>query len=127
MNPFSFGSDQSITKRCEHCDTALEFESAGKRVRFTAHDDAFCHAATRERVRTLGQVLLSQREAYERKIAAYERRVDAMLAKHGLPSLRDQASEHEIEAVRIMAIYAGMGVSPDLLTGELNANAHRKR
>lgn len=127
MNPFSFGSAPWITKKCPHCDTTLEFESAGKRFRFTAHDEAFCNAGTRERVRMLEQVLLSQREAYERKIAAYERRVDATLAKHGLPSMRDQANEHELEASRLNAIYAGMGVTPDLLIGELTAPSPRKR
>lgn len=98
MNLFAFGQDPAVTKRCPHCDTALEFISCGQRIVFTAHDDEFCNGATRHRVKLLEHVLLSQREAYERLVSKLERRVDVVLAEHGLPSLREQAKEHEVEA-----------------------------
>lgn len=98
MRPFSFGPDTSIVKKCPHCDTALEFESAGQRVVFTAHDEKFCHLATRERVHMLERALLGQREAYERRIKDYERRVDEMLSQHGLPTLAERAEQHKARA-----------------------------
>jgi hypothetical protein len=97
MNPFSFGSDPSVTKKCPHCDTALEFESAGQLVVFTAHDDAFCDLATRERVRMLEQVLLAQREAYERAIERHRRWFDKILADNKLPSLAERAAHAELK------------------------------
>jgi hypothetical protein len=97
MNPFSFGPDPSITKKCPHCDTALEFESCGQVVVFNAHDDAFCHLATRERVRMLEQVLLGQREAYERAIERQRRWLDGVLADAGLPSLEERAKMAELK------------------------------
>jgi hypothetical protein len=134
MNPFSLGQDPTVTKRCPHCDTALEFEPiTGGRVVFTAHDDAFCHLATRERVRMLQQVLFANQEAYERKFEHHKRRLNEMLAKHGLPSLDEQAAKAEEIATggsiwpgstispgvddlaRVDAL--GLGAPPDLLTG----------
>jgi hypothetical protein len=80
------------TKKCPHCDTALEFTTdLGKCMVFTAHDDRFCTLVTRERVRMLEQVILSQRESYERRIADEIRGIDAMLVKRGLPTLDEMA------------------------------------
>lgn len=98
MNPFSFGSDPQVTKKCPHCDTALEFEPiTGGRLVFTAHDEPFCHAATRERVKMLEQVLLAQREAYERAIERHRRWFDKILADAKLPSLAERAEVADLK------------------------------
>lgn len=120
MNAFSFGQDPQVTKRCPHCDTALEFEPiTGGRLVFTAHDEQFCYAATRERVKMLESVLLAQREAYERAIERQRRWMDKVLADAGLPSLAERAKLDEVK--RAMASQLsdlnGLGVPPDLLTG----------
>ncbi len=87
-----------ITKKCPHCDTALEFMADGLRFTFKAHDDAFCFALTRERVRVLERAMLEQREAYERRMARIERDVNKLLAEHGLPSLKERGAAAEMEA-----------------------------
>jgi hypothetical protein len=92
-----------ITKKCPHCDTALEFTSDGLRLTFKAHDDTFCFALTRERVRLLERVMLEQREAYERRVSRIERDVDKLLAEHGLPSLKERRTAAEAEALVRMA------------------------
>lgn len=120
MSPFSLGQDPTVTKRCPHCDTALEFQPiTGGRVVFTAHDDAFCHLATRERVRMLEQVLLGQREAYERAIERQRRWVDEVLSDAGLPSLAERAKLDEFKRAMAGQLHEanGLGVPPDLLTG----------
>jgi hypothetical protein len=96
-----------ITKKCPHCDTALEFMADGLRFTFKAHDDAFCFALTRERVRVLERALLEQREAYERRIARIERDWEQMLATHGLPSLKERRTAAEAEALVRMAQVVG--------------------
>lgn len=119
MNPFSFGQDPSVTKKCPHCDTALEFVSNGQRVVFTAHDDQFCMWATRERVKLLEGVLLAQRESYERHVDRFKRRVNKMLAEHGIPSIEEQAKaasvEHEIRVK--MAGLTPLNVPRDIIDG----------
>jgi iron-sulfur cluster repair protein YtfE (RIC family) len=47
----------NVTKKCDLCDTALEFEDDGLRLVFKAHDDAFCRGATGLRVKTLERAL----------------------------------------------------------------------
>jgi hypothetical protein len=88
-----------ITKKCPHCNTALEFTSDGLHVTFKAHDDEFCFALTRERVRVLERAMLEQREAYERRMARIERDVNKLLAEHGLPSLKERRAAAEMEAL----------------------------
>lgn len=44
-------------KKCDLCDTVLEFEQDGQRLVFTAHDAAFCALATKDRIRMLTQAL----------------------------------------------------------------------
>lgn len=127
MTPFTLGQDPTVTKRCSHCDTALEFEPVtGGRVVFTAHDDQFCRDATRERVKMLEAVLLSQREAYERAFERQRRWLDSVLKEHGLPSLAERAKIDELKRAmaeqqridaRALAELNGLGVSPDLLSG----------
>lgn len=92
-----------VTKKCPHCDTALEFATdLGQRMVFTAHDDGFCAMVTRERVRMLEQVILSQRESYERSIADRMRSLKAYLAKRGLPSLDEMLRpEREMNEVKL--------------------------
>lgn len=92
----------TITKRCPHCDTALEFK-IGQHMCFTAHDDASCHLATRERVHILERALIEQRESYERHIADYRRSVDRLLVEHGLPTLEERAKRHEAAALLVLA------------------------
>lgn len=44
--------------RCEFCETVIEWESGdGQRLRFTAHDDAFCKGTMSDKIRTLRRVL----------------------------------------------------------------------
>lgn len=43
----------SPTKKCEFCDTILEFESDGRRMIFAAHDASSCQLAARERLRMM--------------------------------------------------------------------------
>lgn len=96
MRPFAFGPNLTITKRCSHCDTALEFEPiTGGRVRvvFTAHDEKFCAAATRDRVHLLERVLLEQREAYERALARQRRWIDKVMRDNGLPTTAERAED----------------------------------
>lgn len=47
----------NITKKCELCDTVLEFEDGGHRLVFKAHDEAFCRGATQLRIRALERAL----------------------------------------------------------------------
>jgi hypothetical protein len=47
----------NIEKRCELCDTVLEFEHNGTRLAFTAHDAAFCAGSVRARVQSLTDTL----------------------------------------------------------------------
>lgn len=47
----------NITKRCDLCETALEYEHDGQRLAFTAHDAAFCADLTRARIRRFGRAL----------------------------------------------------------------------
>lgn len=90
------------TKRCPHCDTALEFESGGQRLAFTAHDEKFCTLVTRDRVRFLMQAMQAEREAYERSVAALRRQTNEMLKRHGISSLEEQAAEHEPRTLRML-------------------------
>jgi hypothetical protein len=100
---------EGITKRCPHCDTALEFTLAGKRVVFTAHDETFCNIGTRERVRLLERAMLSQREAYERSFDRLKRSINTMLVEHGLPTLEDREVEFAEAARAKMAVALAPG------------------
>lgn len=101
-----------ITKKCPHCDTALEFAVDGRSLMFTAHDDRFCAVVTRGRVKMLEQVILSQRESYERSIADRMRRVDAYLAKRGLPSLDEMLRpEREMNEVKLKMAQSGVSIA----------------
>lgn len=103
------------TKKCPHCDTALEFiTDLGQRMVFTAHDDTFCAMLTRERVRMLEQAILSQRESYERSIAARLRGIDEMLVRRGLPTLAELAKP-DLERVALMREMALRDQSGDLI------------
>lgn len=120
MNSFTLGQDPHVTKRCPHCDTALEFEPvAGGRLVFTAHDEQFCHDAARERVKMLESVLLAQREAYERAFERQRRWMDKVLADAGLPSLAERANVADLKRETAGRLHElnGLGVPPDLLAG----------
>lgn len=82
----------SPTKRCPHCDTALEFESGGQRLAFTAHDEKFYTLVTRDRVQFLKQAMQAEREAYERSNAALRRQTNEML-KNKPPSMPPDATD----------------------------------
>lgn len=58
-------------RRCELCDTTLEleYEAGGKRVTFTAHDAAFCRAATLDRLRVM-QRALAESDAHWLRVVA---------------------------------------------------------
>lgn len=104
-----------VTKKCPHCDTALEFATdLGQRMVFTAHDDGFCAMVTRERVRMLEQVILSQRESYERSISDRMRTIDKMLVSRGLPSL-DELSRPERERADVLKVMALRDQSGDMI------------
>lgn len=104
-----------VTKKCPHCDTALEFTTdLGQRMVFTAHDDGFCAMVTRERVRMLEQVILSQRESYERSISDRMRTIDKMLVSRGLPSL-DELSRPERERADVLKVMALRDQSGDMI------------
>ncbi len=105
----------TVTKKCPHCDTAIEFQSAGQHVLFIAHDEASCHALTRYRVHMLERALIDQREAYEREIAAFKRSIDKMLAAHGLPSLAEQSDEAEKRATVLRTLAASPVADIDTL------------
>lgn len=108
-----------ISKKCPHCDTVLEFEDGSRHVMFTAHDDAFCHLATRDRVRLLEQALVTQRETYEHHIDRFKRRVDEMLTKHGLPTLTelDERARRDAELLRLRFIDPALGEAWPALEG----------
>lgn len=75
------------TKRCELCDTVLEFEQDGQRLVFTAHTPELCRAATKQRIADLQQALRTLPEAYERAMRQVVRDVDRVLADAGLETL----------------------------------------
>lgn len=58
-------------RRCELCDTTLafEYEAGGALVCFTAHDAAFCRAATLERLRVM-QRALAESDAHWLRVVA---------------------------------------------------------
>lgn len=74
------------TKRCDLCDTALEFEQAGQRLVFE-HTPELCRAATKQRIADLQQALKFQSEAYERALRRVVRDADRALADAGLETL----------------------------------------
>jgi hypothetical protein len=101
MNPHSFGCDPSVVKKCPHCDTALEFESAGQSVVFTKHDDVFCNAMTRRRVQDLQQALVDQSELYGHAIRRQLRSFDKILTDSGLPSMEERSKRAELQCLKL--------------------------
>jgi hypothetical protein len=84
----------NVTKKCDLCDTALEFESDGRRLVFKAHDDAFCRGATKFRLKTMERAL--QQSAQDR--CETETRLSWTLHRHDAETrvLRD-AVTHALE------------------------------
>lgn len=78
------------TKRCDLCDTVLEFEADGQRFAFTAHTPELCRAGTIERIRHLQQALVTQQEVAERAIRRVVRDADRTLADAGLETLTER-------------------------------------
>lgn len=80
----------NITKKCDLCDTALEFEDGGRRLVFKAHDEAFCRGSALFRIRTLERAMAQAAE--DRGIA--EMRLRAALHRNDIEAriLRDTAA-----------------------------------
>lgn len=100
----------NVTTRCELCDAALEMSYRGAALQFTAHDPAFCRAATIERIALLQHALVTQADAFKAAAAAYQRSVDAMLAEHGMGITGDVAGA----ALRYAVASLGAGSLDDL-------------
>lgn len=108
----------TITKRCKHCDTVLEWSNLtpdGGTVLhgFTAHDDAFCRGATQQRVQDLLIAIAGIHESYKHAIDHPRRDVSKMLIERGLPSLDDMAKQARAEADVLLLRSLAMHVDPD--------------
>lgn len=53
------------TKRCDLCDTVLEFEQDGVLLAFTAHTPELCRLATKQRIEILRAVANAHRDLAE--------------------------------------------------------------
>lgn len=90
-------------KRCDLCDTVLEFEQGGVRLAFTAHTPELCRLATKQRIAELEQELKAKDESWLTATRFVVMHADHALREAGLPTLTERADEAHLGAMRMMA------------------------
>jgi hypothetical protein len=98
--------DITVIRRCELCDVPLEYALGDRRLDFTGHSPELCRVGTLDRIRTLQDSLAAKDELHQIQAAEFARRVDEILAKHGLPTLHELATS---DAARGVGIGPGLG------------------
>jgi len=113
MNRTPLLAEITVIRRCELCDTPLEYALDERQLEFAGHSPELCRVGTLQRIRTLLDALKGKDEQWQHAAEQFARQVDAILAKHGLPTLAERQRLAEVNA-RLAAIsLAGLrGLEP---------------
>jgi spore germination protein YaaH len=103
----------NVTRRCDLCNTVLEFTEGNKSFAFNAHRADFCRAATLDRIRGLERAIEGVHENYRHAVARYTRSVDEHLAKEGVETLTERAARAELRAAVLKSHAETLTISPE--------------
>jgi hypothetical protein len=103
MNTTPRLAEVTVIRRCELCDTPLEYALGDRQLEFAGHSPELCRVGTLERIRGLQDALKAKDALYQTQAAEFARRVDEHLARHGLPTLAERQRLAEVNA-RLAAI-----------------------
>ena len=103
MNRTPLLAEVTVTRRCELCDTPLEYTLGDRQLEFAGHSSELCRVGTLERIRGLQDALKAKDELWQHAVERFARQVDAILARHGLPTLAERQRLAEVDA-RLAAI-----------------------
>lgn len=98
MNPTPLLAEVTVIRRCELCDIPLEYALDERQLTFAGHSPELCRVGTLERIRGLQDALKAKDELYQVQAAEFARRVDELLARHGLPTLAERQRLAEVNA-----------------------------
>lgn len=106
-------AEMTVLRRCELCDTPLEYAIDDRRLEFAGHSPELCQVGTLERIRGLQAALKAQQELHQHAAATFARQVDEILVGHKLPTLAERARMAEVKA-RLAAADVQLGIGRGL-------------
>lgn len=106
-------AEMTVIRRCELCDAPLEYALDERQLKFAGHSPELCRVGTLERIRGLQDALKAKDEQWQLAAEQFARQVDAILAKHGLPTLAERQRLAEVNARLATISPAGLrGLEP---------------
>jgi hypothetical protein len=103
MNLTPLLAEITVIRRCELCDTPLEYALGERQFEFAGHSPELCRVGTLEWIRRLQDAINAKEELSQLAAEQFARQVDAIMAMHGLPTLAERQRLAEVNA-RLAAV-----------------------